>query len=90
MTDVPIQVNATPTKDQIEVAIRQIVLALGPVMTLVGYAGWAGAANVILAVAGPVATVVVFVWGQLYTRSRSKKMTVMAEASPNSVAQVKS
>lgn len=85
----PIVVHATPTQPQVEAAIRQIILALGPVATLIGYQGWAGASSAILAAVGPIATVIVFLWGQYETRKNAKKAVAMADALPDSVAKTR-
>lgn len=95
MTDpatTPIQVNATPTADQIAAALRQLVAALGAIAATLGYNGIFTDArlNHWSALAGPAAAVVAVIWGQVATRAKSKKLTIAAAAAPDSVAVVKS
>ncbi len=88
-TPEPIVVNASPTPAQISAGLRQLILAVGP---LVGYLGWSGGEstlNTALQYIGPISAVVAFLWGQLSTRSHAKKASVMATQLPNSIARTK-
>lgn len=85
----PIQVNATPTKAQIEAGLRQAIIAAGAIAGTLGYAGVAGKLNFAMALIGPAAGLIAFLVGQLHTRSQAQKMVVMAQASPDEVATVK-
>ena len=87
----PIQVNATPTADQIAAALRQAVAAIGAIAGTLGFNGIFTDAhlNQATSLAGPIAAVVAIIWGQLATRSKAKKLTITAAAAPNSVATVK-
>lgn len=93
MTDTPVEtpivVHATPTQPQIEAGIRQSVLVLGTVAAMAGQAKIAGQANDLLAIAGPVAALLAFVWGQLATRRHAKQAATMAQALPDRIASVK-
>ena len=82
----PIVVHATPTQPQIEAAIRQVLLALIPLATAAGMTQTAGYLNVAVASAGTLATVAVFVYGQLITRMHAREAATMAVALPNNVA----
>lgn len=85
----PIIVPATPTQTQAAAAVRQIILILAGAASALGFAGVAGQLNEFIAYAGPVAAVVVFVWGQVRTRTEAKKLIVTGGAAPNTVAQVR-
>lgn len=91
MTEKPIVVHATPTRPQIEAALRQVILAIGPVVGLFGYAGFADShtMNTVLALIGPASAIISFVWGQWNTRKQAQKAATMAEALPDKIAQTK-
>lgn len=85
----PMQVNASPTPAQISAGFRQFVLAVGP---LLGYLGWAGAESALnstLQYVGPASAAIAFLWGQWDTRHRAKQAATMASNVSDSVAQLK-
>lgn len=81
----PIQVNATPTADQIAAGIRQAILVFGGLLGGLGYANLAGQVSGLVEIAGPLAAVVVFVWGQIVTHQKAKKMVAVAKSDPANV-----
>ncbi len=85
----PIVANANPTPDQIATGLRQFVLIVAPVLTTLGYAKLAGELNSLLVIVGPIATIVVFIWGQLHSRQNAKDKATLAAAAPDSVGVVK-
>ena len=85
----PIVVNATPTADQIAAALRQLVLVLATAATALGAVGWAGELNALAIVAGPLAGLIVIVWGQFATRKAAQIKATLATALPDSVATTK-
>lgn len=85
----PIQVDAGPGKEQVTAAVRQVLLAVIPLATAAGMTQTAGALNTLLAMSGAIATVLVFVWGQLHTRKAAKTLAVVAASAPDDVAVVK-
>lgn len=89
MTDTPIQVNADPTKDQIEALVRQIILTVSAIASALGYAGFAGKASALLMASGVIAGLISLVWGQVKTRTLSKKAAAMASLLPDHLAQSK-
>lgn len=84
-------VPATPTSAQVQAALRQLIGYAGTAAAALGLAGVAGPLNVALSFVGPASVLVVFVWGQLYTRSQAKKLAVLAgdPRIPESVATTK-
>lgn len=88
MTD-PIQVSATPSPVQIAAALRQFVVAAGPLAGLVGYQGLAGEASPLLQYVGPAAALIAFLWGQYATWKHAKQAALMAEQLPDAVAKLK-
>lgn len=85
----PITVWATPTPDQVTAGLRYALMAVSSIASALGMAKVAGDASALLASVGPVAMVIVFVWGQLVTRESAKQKATMATALPDSVAQTK-
>lgn len=89
MTDTPIIVTTSDVgKDQAAAALRQILLAIIPLTTAAGMTQTTGVLTFLLGSVGVVATIVVFVWGQIKTRLTSQKLATAAAAAPNSVAQL--
>lgn len=88
-TNSPIMVWATPTPDQVMTGLRYTLLAVSSVASALGLEKLAGGASALLAAVGPIAVVVVFIWGQLVTRATSKQKAIMATALPDSIAQTK-
>jgi hypothetical protein len=84
-----IVVNADPRVDQMAALLRQILLILAAGAGAFGYAGWAGKFSALLVVVGPLAAVIVTVWGQLKTRSVSTKAAAMASFLPDHIATTK-
>lgn len=82
----PIQVNATPTQDQVAAGLRYFLMALAAVAGALGYSHVAGQLSALLMAVAPVAGFVVFVWGQFATRRMSQKATTLANALPDSIA----
>lgn len=95
MTDTPIVVHATPTKPQIEAALRQIILSAGSILASLEAMGigdklhLSADLNNALGYVGGIAAVVSFVWGQLETRKNATKAATMAAALPDSLAVTK-
>lgn len=89
MTAKIIIVPESPSKEQVKAGLRQFVLMVGPLLTAVGMTGWAGQLNGILAFSGPIATIVVLIWGQLHTRTATIKGAAMAAKLDDSIAQTK-
>lgn len=88
-TQTPIIVNSGDvTKDQVAAALRQILLGVLPLATAAGMTQTAGVLNFLIASVGVISTIVVFVWGQLKTRSASQKLAITADAAPSSVAKL--
>lgn len=85
----PILVDATPGPAQLAAGIRQGILALASILTAMGFSHAAGDVSLLLQFVGPIAMVVVFVLGQLKTRSTATKLATVAAAAPNSTAIVK-
>lgn len=91
MTDQsPIMVNGDPRQALLETMFRQAITVAGVIAGALGYTKFAGSASALLLVAGPVASAVAIVWGQLEAYRKGKEAAIMAAAAPNSVAQVKS
>ena len=84
-----IMVNADPMKDQVETGLRYLLLALGAIAGALGWTRTAGTASALMLAVGPVAMLVAFVWGQVKTRTLSRKASTMAAHLPDSVAQTK-
>jgi hypothetical protein len=85
----PIMVHASPTAPQVEAGIRQIVLAVGPLVGMIGWSGGEGLLNQVLMYAGPLAAVIAFLLGQWATRTGAKKAATMAAKLPDAVASLK-
>lgn len=85
----PILVDATPGPAQLAAGLRQAILAAASILTALGFSHAAGVASLALQFVGPAAMVIVFIVGQLKTRSQATKLAVTAAASPNSVAIIK-
>lgn len=85
----PIVVNATPTQDQLAAGLRQLLLALSSIASVLGYTKVAGELSAALTIVGPVAMIITIVLGQIYTRRASQKLIITATAAPDSVAVVK-
>jgi hypothetical protein len=85
----PIRVNATPGPDQVATGIRYGLMALASVASALGFAEVAGKFNDLLVTAGPIAALVVFVWGQWSARYNSKAKAVMAAQLPDEIAKFK-
>jgi hypothetical protein len=81
----PITVNSTPVPDQITSAVRTLIQLFG--MWAVGR-GYLVDSDVWL-ISGLAAIAVPFLYNQLRIRRQNAKMQVLAEAAPDSVAQVK-
>lgn len=94
MTDQPIIVSATSSRDQIEAGLRQAVTVIGPVVTLLATTGWGEKIGLntyftaFVGSIGAISTIAAIVIGQLKTRSMAQKAAVMAAQLPNSVAVV--
>lgn len=85
----PIVANATPTAEQIATGLRQAVLIIAPILTMLGYIKWAGELNSLLVIVGPLSTIIVVLWGQWNTRKNSQDKKALAAAAPDSVGVVK-
>lgn len=85
----PIVVNATPTADQWATTIRYFLVVVSTLATMFGYAHVAKDATGLLVIAGPLGGLAVFAMGLRKSRTQSQKLTVMAEALPDSIAVVK-
>lgn len=88
MTDqptAPITITADPTISQLAVALRQLLLALGPVCALMGFTHLGTLLGLMGAVCGPLATVVVIIMGQLHERHGVAKQVLLAQATPDEV-----
>lgn len=81
-----IVVPPSPAAGQIEAGIRQAVTVLGTILGMAGLAKLAGSLNDLLLVVGPLSSIIAIVWGQLYTRSQSEKLAIVAKAAPDTVA----
>lgn len=88
-TPSPIIVNANPAADQAQALVRQVLLAAAAIASALGYAGVAGKLNLLLMAAGPIAVLLVTIWGQIRTRVLSQKAAAMANQLPDEVAQTK-
>lgn len=82
----PVVVNGSPSAVQIEAGIRQLIMIVGSVAAAFGAKGMAGDLNGVLAIVGPLATVVAFIWGQMATRSKAKAAITIANMLPDSKA----
>ena len=88
----PIRYDATPTPAQLAAGARQVAGYLGAGLAAIGL--FPGVVEFLQRTASPeaagalgaVATVIVFIWGQIATRKQAKKLAVTGEAAPNSVA----
>lgn len=90
MTDqTPLQVNASPTPDQIAALIRQLLLVASTAATALGAVGWAGRFNELAVGAGPLAGLIVIWLGQVKTRKSAQTVAKLAAVAPDSVAQIK-
>jgi hypothetical protein len=92
----PIEVNATPGRDQAEALLRQVIAALALIVAAFGAAKWAGQLNLLATLAGPIVTVAfgvvgigAILWGQIKTRILSQKAAAMANMLPDRVAVTK-
>lgn len=84
----PIEVSASPIPAQVMAALRTILIALGSYLTGRGILTEGDIAT--LGVVLPaLATVATFVWSQWATNRNAKKLAVVAEAAPNTVAVTK-
>lgn len=84
--EAPIIVSASPAVDQIQSAFRAMLLAVG---------GWAVAkgwltTDLATATASMILIVWPFVWAQLKVRKAHWRLVTVAQAAPDSVAQVQS
>lgn len=91
----PIVVNESPTRAQVEAGLRQFIMGCGPVLTLLASTGWGQRLHLAdwatdgLGCVGVASTVIVFVWGQIATRTAAKKSAAMANMLPDTKAQTK-
>lgn len=85
----PIQVDADPMRAQVGAAIRDALLTLSIAAGVLGWTHVAGAVSGLMAAAGPVAGVAVFVWRQVVTRRHAQKAAAMADKLPNRIAVAK-
>ena len=90
MDSAPIVVNESPAPDQLIVGVRQVILILSAAATATGahhLGSWMGQMAV---AAGPIASLAVVIAGQIHIRHQGQKLAIMANALPDSIAQVKS
>lgn len=86
MTDTPpITVTTDPKVAQLAVGIRQLVLALGMIAGTLGYAHVGNVIGAFAMVAGPVASIVVVIMGQMHERHTVAKAVELAQALPATV-----
>lgn len=85
----PIMVDASATPAQVQAGIRQLILSLSAAASALGFSHVAGQLDLALQFVGPIAWTLVFVLGQLHTRSQAKKLAITADAAPAEVAQIK-
>ena len=81
----PITVTADPTQEQLTVALRQLLLGLGPVCSLLGLTHLGTLLGLLAAIAGPVVTIGTIIVGQFHARDTVAKQVVLANASPAQV-----
>lgn len=75
-------VNVSPTPDQVGAAIRQGVLVLGGAIAGTG----AAQHETVPAVAGLVGALAAFLYGQYKTRKRAKQLATLAREVPDDIA----
>lgn len=85
----PILVNESPGRDQVATAIRYVLMAASSVATALGAIEVAGKFNALLITAGPIATAMVFVWGQVSARRAAQTKAALASRLPDDVATFK-
>ena len=85
----PIMVNAKAGPDQWAAAIRYTLVTLAGIVGALGYTKMAGQFSGMLSVAAPLGWLIVFAMGQWKTRQQSLKLSLVADAAPDSVAKLK-
>lgn len=89
-TATPIVVNPDPSQEQLQSAIRSVILGFGSFAAALGFTKVAGGLDLLLQIVGPIAMLVSIVMSQLNTRASHAQKVTMAQATPNAVAVVKS
>ena len=89
MTDAPIVVNATPTRAQLEAALRDGLKAAGLIAATLGFEHAAGSISGLLDYVGPAAAVIGFALSQWAAYHNAKTKATLANALPNAVAVTK-
>ena len=86
MTDTPpITVTADPRMGQLAVALRQVLLGLGPICTLLGLTHLGTFFGLLAVIVGPVAAIVSIFFGQKHEVDSHAKQVALAAATPDQV-----
>lgn len=88
-TPTPIVVSSNAESEQgTEALVRQVLLVSIPIATFFGATKVTGLLQLLLAMSGSIATLVVLVIGQIQTRLTNRQLVVTARASPDETAVV--